>query len=48
MIAKAGGVGGVFFKTCAPRALSEWYGRNLGIPAADDGLLIFDRSRAPA
>lgn len=41
-MAKAVGVGGVFFKTRDPRALAQWYARNLGIAAADDGSLIFD------
>jgi predicted enzyme related to lactoylglutathione lyase len=41
-MAKATGVGGVFFKTRDPKAQSAWYAAHLGIPKSDDGSLIFD------
>jgi predicted enzyme related to lactoylglutathione lyase len=41
-MAKAVGVGGIFFKAQDPKALSEWYALHLGIPAQDGGSLAFD------
>lgn len=41
-MAKATGVGGVFFKARDPKALAAWYAANLGIPRTDDGSLVFD------
>jgi predicted enzyme related to lactoylglutathione lyase len=41
-MAKATGVGGVFFKAKDPKALAEWYAQHIGIPKSDDGSLIFD------
>lgn len=41
-MAKAVGFGGVFLRARDPKALSEWYAKNLGIPAQDGGSLAFD------
>jgi predicted enzyme related to lactoylglutathione lyase len=41
-MAKAVGIGGVFFKTNDPKALGAWYAEHLGIPRSDDGSLAFD------
>lgn len=40
-MAKAVGVGGVFFRARDPKALTAWYAEHLGI-AAEHGSLIFD------
>lgn len=34
---KVTGVGGVFFKCEDPKAMNEWYSKNLGIPAGQYG-----------
>lgn len=36
------GVGGIFFKSRDPRALSDWYKRHLGITPAADGNVAFE------
>jgi predicted enzyme related to lactoylglutathione lyase len=41
-MAKAVGVGGVFFKAQDPKALAAWYAAHLGVAQADEGSLIFD------
>ena len=41
-MAKATGVGGVFFKAQDPKAQAAWYEKHLGITKSDDGSLIFD------
>ncbi len=41
-MAKAVGVGGVFFKAKDPKALSAWYAKHLGINPADEGSLVFE------
>jgi predicted enzyme related to lactoylglutathione lyase len=41
-MAKAVGVGGVFFKARDPQALAAWYATHLGIPSQDSGSLAFD------
>ena len=41
-MAKATGVGGVFFKARDSKALAAWYAKNLGIPKSDDGTLMFE------
>ena len=41
-MAKAVGVGGVFFKARDPKALTAWYAEHLGIPKADHGSLTFE------
>lgn len=41
-MAKAVGIGGVFFKARDPKALSAWYAEHLGITMGDDGSLVFD------
>jgi predicted enzyme related to lactoylglutathione lyase len=41
-MAKATGMGGVFFKSKDPKALVSWYAQHLGIPKSDDGYLVFD------
>jgi predicted enzyme related to lactoylglutathione lyase len=40
-MAKAVGVGGIFFKARDPKALAAWYATHLGIAAAEESL-IFD------
>ena len=45
-MAKATGVGGVFFKARDPKALAAWYAKNLGIAKSEDGSLIFDGPEA--
>lgn len=45
-MAKALGVGGIFFKARDPAALLEWYGRALGLPAAD-GCVAFAPADMP-
>ena len=40
-MAKAVGVGGVFFKARDPKALAAWYATHLGIGAANESL-VFD------
>lgn len=34
---KVTGLGGVFFKSDNPKAMNEWYAKNLGLPASDYG-----------
>jgi len=34
---KVTGIGGIFFKCDDPKAMNEWYSKNLGIPAGDYG-----------
>jgi predicted enzyme related to lactoylglutathione lyase len=41
-MAKAVGIGGIFFKARDPQALSAWYATHLGIPTQDEGSLAFD------
>ena len=41
-MAKATGVGGVFFKARDPKALAAWYAQHLGITKTDDGSLVFE------
>jgi predicted enzyme related to lactoylglutathione lyase len=41
-VAKAVGVGGVFFKAQDSKALAAWYEKNLGITKDDYGSLFFD------
>jgi predicted enzyme related to lactoylglutathione lyase len=45
-MAKALGVGGIFFKARDPAALLEWYSRALGLPAAD-GCVAFAPADMP-
>jgi predicted enzyme related to lactoylglutathione lyase len=45
-VAKVLGVGGVFFKARDGAALSEWYGRVLGLDFADWGGVIFEPEAA--
>lgn len=40
-MAKATGVGGVFFKSHDPKALAAWYATHLGIPSEESGSLLF-------
>jgi predicted enzyme related to lactoylglutathione lyase len=41
-MAKATGVGGVFFKTKDPKAQAAWYAEHLGVPKSEHGYLLFD------
>lgn len=34
------GIGGVFFKTGDPKALTDWYRANLGLPVDDEGYVV--------
>ena len=34
---KVTGLGGVFFKADDPKAMNEWYAKNLGLPTSDYG-----------
>jgi predicted enzyme related to lactoylglutathione lyase len=34
---KVTGIGGVFFKSEDPKAMNEWYAKNLGLPMSDWG-----------
>lgn len=34
---KVTGIGGIFFKSDDPKAMREWYAKNLGVPATDYG-----------
>jgi predicted enzyme related to lactoylglutathione lyase len=38
---KVTGIGGIFFKSKDPKALSEWYARNLGIEVSPWGGAVF-------
>lgn len=35
------GIGGIFFKAKDPKALTEWYGKHLGVPVEKWGGVIF-------
>jgi catechol 2,3-dioxygenase-like lactoylglutathione lyase family enzyme len=39
-MAKATGIGGVFFKTTDPRGLTDWYVEHLGLPVDDEGYVV--------
>jgi predicted enzyme related to lactoylglutathione lyase len=41
-MAKVIGLGGIFFKSRDPKALSAWYARHLGLPVDDWGGTRFD------
>jgi predicted enzyme related to lactoylglutathione lyase len=41
-MARAVGVGGIFFRARDPKALSAWYEQHFGIPKADATSLVFD------
>lgn len=45
-MAKAIGLGGIFFKACDPAALSAWYAKHLGLPLEDWGGVRFDEDAA--
>ena len=47
-MAKAIGVGGVFFKAQDPKALEAWYTKHLGITKSEDGALLFEGQDAAA
>jgi len=34
---KVTGIGGIFFKSQNPKAMNEWYAKNLGLPTSDYG-----------
>jgi predicted enzyme related to lactoylglutathione lyase len=34
---KVTGLGGIFFKSDDPKAMNEWYAKNLGLPTSDYG-----------
>jgi predicted enzyme related to lactoylglutathione lyase len=46
IVAKAVGVGGVFFKAKDPVGLMAWYAQHLGIPPGDGGYTSFDGPEA--
>jgi hypothetical protein len=33
---KVTGIGGVFFRSCDPKALADWYQKNLGVAVVPD------------
>ena len=35
------GIGGIFFKSKDPKALTEWYATHLGIPMGEHGEVVF-------
>lgn len=39
-MAKVTGIGGVFFKSEDPDALTRWYSRHLGLPVDDEGYVV--------
>lgn len=45
-MAKAIGLGGIFFKSRDPAALSAWYAKHLGLPLEDWGGVRFDEDAA--
>ena len=47
-MAKALGVGGIFFKSRSPRKLAQWYSRCLGFPLAGPTMAMFKPSHAKA
>jgi predicted enzyme related to lactoylglutathione lyase len=45
-MAKAVGVGGIFFKALDPQAMAAWYSTHLGIQTGEGGSLEFDGPEA--
>jgi predicted enzyme related to lactoylglutathione lyase len=45
-MAKAVGIGGIFFRAENPKALAAWYAEHLGIPSGEGGSLSFDGPEA--
>lgn len=41
------GIGGVFFRSRAPKALTAWYAEHVGVPVQDDGFVLFPPSESP-
>ena len=41
------GIGGVFFRSQDPKALTAWYAGHVGVPVQDDGYVLFEPSRHP-
>ena len=39
-MAKVTGIGGVFFKTEDPQALTDWYVEHLGLPVDEEGFVV--------
>ena len=39
-MARATGIGGIFFRSTDPEALAEWYAEHLGLPRDDDGYVV--------
>jgi predicted enzyme related to lactoylglutathione lyase len=39
------GMGGVFFRSSDPEALTAWYREHLRVPASGDGYIVFPESR---
>lgn len=39
-MAKATGIGGVFFKSAGPKALTAWYAAHLGLPVDEEGYVV--------
>ncbi len=47
-MARVTGIGGVFFRSRDPQALSDWYVQHLGLPVDDEGYVVLrwgDRGR---
>jgi predicted enzyme related to lactoylglutathione lyase len=41
------GVGGVFFRSRDPKALTAWYAEHVGVPVQADGYVLFEPSANP-
>jgi predicted enzyme related to lactoylglutathione lyase len=39
-MARATGIGGVFFRSSNPDSLAAWYAKHLGLPRDDDGYVV--------
>lgn len=39
-MARVTGIGGIFFKTADPQALTQWYVQHLGLPVDEEGFVV--------
>lgn len=44
---RATGVGGVFFRSRDPKALTAWYAEHVGVPLQEDGYVLFEPGPHP-
>ena len=42
---KVTGIGGIFFKCSDPAKMNEWYGKHLGLPLSDYGVMFESREK---